>query len=93
MEEVKKRWKDTKRAVKKKQRKRKSGLQKLAGGPQVVVTFKPWELDLSIFWQLRNPYVSILFLYILFLFYVICVTMYVTIDKKYDVTINIKIVC
>ncbi|XP_078309333.1 uncharacterized protein LOC111131238 [Crassostrea virginica] len=45
VEDVKKRWKDAKTAVKKKESKRKSGLQKTGGGPPVDVTFRPWELD------------------------------------------------
>ena len=60
VEEVKKRSKNAKTAVTKKESKRKSGLQKTGGGPPVDVTFRPWELDVSIS-GLRNPYVSILF--------------------------------
>nr|XP_022300425.1 uncharacterized protein LOC111108680 [Crassostrea virginica] len=45
VEDVKKRWKDAKTAVKKKESKRKSGIQKTGGGPPVDVTFRPWELD------------------------------------------------
>lgn len=48
VEEVKKRWKDAKMSVKKKEATRKNIVKRTGGGPPPDIAFKPWELDVSI---------------------------------------------
>lgn len=72
VEDVKKRWKDAKTAVKKKESKRKSGLQKTGGGPPVDVTFRPWELDVSIFGVTESLCINFILIYFVFILHYVC---------------------
>ena len=72
MEDVKKRWKDAKTAVKKKESERKSGLQKTGGGSPVDVTFWPWELDVGIFGVTESLCINFILIYFVFILQDIC---------------------
>lgn len=49
VDDVKKRWKDIKLRVKKKEAARKQGQRKTGGGPPPNVQFKPWEMEVCWF--------------------------------------------